>query len=202
MLLQGGGEGQAAAVPPTPAVAAGPSGSPAAAVAARRAEIARGKQPLLTGTSGDTASDGVADVQVGGIMVSVYFYWTSGPIASKFTLTYSSCWAVALLSSCGAMHADASSCCCRAVVRGKLQLCRQHLQWRLGHLARLLLLCLPAGQRSPGASSHFSQEQQGTQQTMGLQMCRLAALWCLYYRHRTTCRRPLAELWLWWHEGA
>ena len=59
------------------------------------------------------------------------------------------------LRLCGARHADASSCCCRVVVRGKLQLSCQHLQWLLGHPARELLLWLPTGPRSPGASSLF-----------------------------------------------
>ena len=59
------------------------------------------------------------------------------------------------LRLCGARHADASSCCCRVVVRGKLQLSCQHLQWLLGHLAQELLLWLPTGPRSPGASSLF-----------------------------------------------
>eukprot|EP00891_Asterochloris_glomerata_P007272 jgi/Astpho2/7272/fgenesh1_pg.00113_%23_78_t len=53
----GGDEGQAAAGPPTPAVAAGPSGSGVAAVAAHRAQVARGKQPVSAGRSGDTASN-------------------------------------------------------------------------------------------------------------------------------------------------
>lgn len=76
------------------------------------------------------------------------------------------------LRLCGARHADASSCCCRVVVRGKLQLSCQHLQWLLGRLAQELLLWLPTGPRSPGASSLFPLGGLGTQQAMRLQSCR------------------------------
>ena len=82
MLLQGGDEGQAAAGPPTPAVAAGPSGSGVAAVAAHRAQVARGKQPVSAGRSGDTASNTAVQVGCVGCLQTV-----TGPHAAGLLLS-------------------------------------------------------------------------------------------------------------------